>query len=280
MAEPAVQLEVEEMTPEEVKAYRAELAAEMEAEESGKPVVDAEPAEKPKEPEPEKEPEKEPDPWEGVPEAIKSQFTTQETRLKQAESRIGALTNELHAANKAATEAETAPTKEQMAEAAKSDEDWEELKEDFPEWASAIEGRLKKMGGMDQEVFDAKIEKIKEDMEGETEAKIEKAILTFAHPEWETTVAEPEYAEWLKTQDEETLEKVKSPRAIDAINILDKYAETRETLKTAAEIASARKERIKKSVTPTGGKADAPKSETDMSEAELRSKIGKEVFSD
>lgn len=282
MAEAAV---AEEMTPEEVKAYRAEVIADMEAEESGKPIVDATTAEEQEaELEAEKDPEPVKDPWAGIPDEIKNQLTTTATRLKQAESRIGALTNELHNAKKAAEEAEKAPTEEQIAAAAKSDEDWAELKEDFPEWANAIQGQFDKIRGeitgITKEDLAAEAEKIKADLKGETEATIEKAILTYAHPNWEATIAGKDYAEWLKTQPEDVITKTQSSRAVDAIDVLDRFVGLKGKAKTATEIAEARSKRIKTSTVPEGKKVNTPKAEADMTDAELRTKVGREVWAD
>ena len=111
-------------TPEEETArIRDEVTQEMKAEEEGAaPLVDAH--------RPELVKEAVVDPWEGVNPALKGMFDSMsqtvqalqgaDLRLKQAESRIGAITNELHAAKKAAEQVRVAPTAEQMAAAAKS----------------------------------------------------------------------------------------------------------------------------------------------------------------
>ena len=129
---------------QEAARVRAEVAEEMEAEESGEArVVDesspsAEASEQ----------QRTVDPWEGVSPALKQAFDEMsqrigavqatETRLKQAESRIGAITNELHVAKKAVATAKDTPSAEQMAAAAESDEKWSTLKADFPDWAEAF----------------------------------------------------------------------------------------------------------------------------------------------
>ena len=285
----------EEMTPEKEAEFRKEVIAELAAEESGEPIeAPAKPAEDP-EPEPEVDPETEVDPWAGVNPALKEQFDEMSTRvsgldatevrLKQAESRIGAITNELGAAKKAAKEVAAAPTEDQVKEAAESEEKWKELKEDFPDWAIAIDTRLasfeKKMTpGIDQETLKAELETLKTTMKTESAVEIEKAILSFAHPDWEQTDASEEFGEWLKGQPKDVTAKSGSARAVDVISVLDAFAESQSENKNAAEIAEKRKKQLKLSELTPGRKATPAKSEADMTEAELRSSIAKEVFAD
>ena len=72
-------------------------------------------------------------------EGISGRLATLDTidqRLKSAEGRIGSVQQAVFEQRKAAEEAakrvKDAPTKEQMAQAAKSDKAWEDLKEEFP----------------------------------------------------------------------------------------------------------------------------------------------------
>jgi len=294
-------------TAEEAAAYRAEYAAEIEAEESGNPIVD-----KPGVAEPEVDPviEKKPvkaDPFAGVDPAIKAMFddlsskvtgisTTLEPRLKQTESRIGAITNKFNAAEKAAGEAAAveaaAPTKEQVAEAARSDEAWEELAKDFPDWATAFDGRMNKRlaelkkelaPGVDREALNAEVAKIKTEMKGENELEIQKAIISFAHPDWQAMKDSKEFREWLPKQTGDIADKYKgsgktSDLSKDAIFVLDAFKGFKEPTKTAAEIAVERTARLRNAVVPTGKKAVAPKSEADMTTAELRTSVAADVW--
>jgi hypothetical protein len=297
----------EEMTPEKEAEFRKEVIAELAAEESGEPIVA--PAEKPAEKEPEvevkKEVELEPeDPWAGVNPALKTQFDemstrvsgldTAEKRIKQLESRIGGITNDLHNAKAATIEAakkvKEAPTEAQLKEAAESEEKWNELKEDYPDWAIAFDGRLdsrlasfeKKMTpGVDQETLKAELETLKTTMKTENAAGIEKAVLTFAHPDWEAKIASDTYKTWVKDQPGDVVAKTQSARAVDAISVLDGFAESqKKPAKTAEQIAKERQDRLDASVLIPGRKTTPPKSEADMTEAELRSSIAREVFAD
>jgi len=304
-------------TPEEAAAYRASFSAELEAEESGKPIVDTpvkaepEPVIEPVvEPVIEKEPVVEKDPFAGVDPAIKAMFDDLSTkvtgvtealepRLKQTESRIGAITNRSIVADKAAevaaAEQAAGPTKEQIEAAAKSDEEWEELAKDFPDWATAFDGRVdKKLAelkkqlspGVDREALEAETARLRTEMKDESEQGIQRAILSFAHPGWKKDMASEKFTKWLPTQSEEIRAKANgsvetTDLATDAIFVLDAFkGESKPPAKTAAEIAAEREARLSNSLLPEGKKATAPKAEAEMTREELRAKIGPEVWAE
>ena len=281
-----------ETPEEETTRIRDEIAQEMQAEEEGTaPLVDAH--------RPELVKEVVVDPWEGVNPALKGMFDTMsqtvqtlqgaDLRLKQAESRIGAITNELHAAKKAAEQVRVAPTAEQMAVAAKSDENWENLKKDFPEWAEAFDSRFDNKLSVKLEALKAEIgggttteelEKLKTTLAEGTQTEIQKGILTFFKPKWKDTIGTNDWKAWLAAQPAETVALTTSDQAVDAVALIDQFEEATQKQKTATEIAADRKRRMKTSVLPEGGKAVPVKSEADMSDAELRAKLGKEVFAE
>lgn len=277
----------------DLQALRADVAAELEAEESGEaftPTV----VEKTEEDDDKKQAAA--DPWAGVNPALKAMFDSLsstivtlkdqvEPRLKQAESRIGAMTNEFHAAKEAAAKVADAPTVAQMEAAAASSGKWESLKEDFPEWAEAIDGRLSSAIALikkDQLPKDltAEIAKVQASIAEGTQGEIQKGILAFFKPGWESTVVTPEFKEWIAMQPEGVKSLVHSQLAVDAVTVLDKFEESTKKHKTAAEIASERKLRLAKSTLPEGGPGIPIKSEQDMTDAELRRSIGREVFAE
>jgi hypothetical protein len=284
--------EAQEMTQEEVQKMRQEVAEEIEAEDRGE-TVNRRSAE-----EGQSEKHKtESDPWAGVNPALKAMFDSMQSkvsvldetqaRLKQAESRLGAMTNEFYAAKKAAESASIAPTKAQLEEAAKSDESWEELRGEFPEWADATDKRMntkiaalrKELSGVDKTAaVQEKVAQIEASMKNTAPMEIQKAIVSFFHPDWEKAIATPEWNSWLKEQPAELKGKITSDKAADAVAVLDAFKKTQGVTKTAAEIAEERKKRVRASVNPQGGKAIPTKSESDMNEAELRAAIAAEVF--
>jgi len=287
------------MTPEEIQEMRREVAKELAAEEAGgaRKLPETSGAEI-------KEPEvadQSGDPWAGVNPTLKIMFDNMQakvsvldetqTRLKQAESRIGAMSNEFHAAKKAVENLSLAPSKEQMAEAAKSEEEWEQLRGEFPEWADATDKRMnakiaalrkeftKGSSGTDKAAeIQQEIAQLKASLKDGTSVEVQKGIVSYFYPDWEKTIANPEYSEWLKSQPEDLRSKIKSDKAVDAVAVLEAFEKSKSTARSVAEIADERKRRIKTAVNPQGGKAVPVKSELDMTEAELRATIGAEVF--
>lgn len=211
-------------------------------------------------------------------------------RLKQTESRLGAIQNQFYAAKEAADKVANSPTKEQMAKAAESSEDWDRLKGDFPEWADAIDGRIAAMSGganaeevaaLKEEIKTIKAEAKPGMSQGQVNRMIAVAVLEFAHPGHKKTIKSKEYADWLKGQKPEVIAKTSSLDFNDAIEVLDLYKGVERSdngEKTATEIAEARTRRLASATTPRGSKAKAPKSEGDMSEQEFRKKAAAEVW--
>jgi len=297
--------EKKELTEDEVQAMRAEIAAEIAAEDGGEKAPES--TKKPeKELEPEKdelkiEPDIEKDPWAGVDPTLRKTFDEMSAkmkgldevnyRLKQTENRIGALQNQLHEAKKEAEKVKAAPTKEEIEKAAADETSWSELKEEFPEWASAIDARLAKASSS----FKSEQEKIKDSQATTTrqiEDKIvklqeltetfEKSLLEFKHPDWEKTISTPKYQEWILKQPEETKKLTTSKFAKDAVKVLNEFAKTQttetQTDKSPAEIAAERKQRLKQALSVDGKKTKPVKSEADMDDEEFRKKLSAEIW--
>ena len=274
-----------DMTQEEAQQYRSEVAAQ---------VFDgaAAPA-----PEPETTPE---DPWAGVNPALRQTFESMQSRvgafdtvterLKQAEQRIGSLTNQIRDGKIAAEEKlKATPTKEEIDAASKSQQEWDTLKEEFPEWAEAVDKRfeaqkadLKKELGLPEGITEklAALEKSGANTEEITALKTEfrKEIVSVRHPNWEATVKTPEFKTFFDTLDADTQKKAYSEKPADAIQLLDLYHDRRPG-KTSAEIAADRQDRLRKSETHSPGRKRTPtKAENDMSDEEYRKKIASEVW--
>ena len=301
---------MEPLSQEEASSARAEFAKEI--------WEGYEPPEQPlaKEPdevqEPEKEPEPAKDPWEGVDPVIKQRFDdlsaklndydSMATRLKQAESRIGSITNQLHEAKKAAEvlkkEKEDAPTKAEIDAAAKSDEQWEDLKKEFPEWADAMDKRLaaesaKLEKSLGVKSLQEKIESLEKSIQGKNETDItaefkqtvkelNKQIVSARYPDWETKVRAKEFGEWIASQGADVHAKANSEKAADAIYVLDLYEKhTAKPKKSAEEIAKERKQRLSQSETlPAGRPRQSNKSEEDMTDNEYRAKLAADIWKD
>ena len=163
-----------------------------------------------------------PDPWAGINPALREEFESLKSkatafdavseRLKQAERRIGSITNELSQAKKVTEESskakDDAPTKEQIDAAAKSKEEWEQLKEDYPEWADAIDKRLSAQrdeikkelgitGTLKQEIEALKGAGASDEKIQEIKAEFAKELVSLAHPGWVEKVKSKEFTDWI-----------------------------------------------------------------------------------
>ena len=272
----------------EEQEYREQLAAEL--------WEDGERAEFPAEQEEQQaEPEAAPeaDPWEGVPAALKqtlealqskvSAIDTIGNEVKQWSGRVGAIQRELqlqrNAAEQAAKTVSEAPTKQQMAEAAHDDEAWSELKDEFPEWADALEKRTGKL----EKKFSEQIESLRQQQPQAPDLsalrrEYDQKLLTIKHPSWQQLVASPEYNEWLNKQPQDVRQKaLESTDALECIEVLDQFTAAKSPVK---DVVDKRKERLASSVSaPSGGRPVRSKSIDDMTPEEYREHVAKQIWS-
>lgn len=286
-----------DLTEAEAKAIRDEVTGELwEGKEPVKENIE----------EPEKVIVKE-DPWAGVSPTLKKEFEDLKTkangvdamadRLKQAESRIGSITNQLHDEKKAADSVKlqnqaSAPTKEQIAAAAKTDEEWDALKEEFPVWGSAVEKKFASERASTLEEIKAlksEIATLKQSgaPSGETDQKIEgvkidlaKQMVSLQHPGWEQVVKTPEFSAWLTAQPVDVKQKCESWNIVDAVSVLTAFDESKSGGKrSAAEITAERKERLNKSQNLSSGRVrQSAKLPDDMTDDEFRKEAAKEIW--
>lgn len=282
---------MEVLSEQDAAAYRQEVIADMAAgKEPVEPTIKAEPEEPEEPPARTAAPTDEHDPWAGTDPALKTMFDTMsgrvqklddaEARLKQAESRIGGLTNQL-AAEKEKT---VVPTAAELEAAGASNEKWDDLKNDFPEWAEAIDGRLALFtkniagGGMDREAYKADLDELKKSMKQENAGEVQLALLNYVHSDWQKTKDSADYKAWLINQSDDVVKKTKSSQAVDAIDVLDSFAADQRESASVEDIAEHRQRRLENSINLKGRQATAPKAESDMTDAEYRAEYAKEVF--
>lgn len=275
-----------EMTEDEVKA-RAQISAEVfggvsaaTAPEPEKPEVKSEPVAEAK---PEPQAQEPADEWAGVSPALRAKFEqlssglgeveTVKARLKQAEQRLGAATNELSELKK----------KPQPVEPPKEHESAVKLREQYPEMSTTMEDRL---AAISADVL-AKVPTIDEKTLAETVKNTLKAEIAFelaverveeAHPGWQQEKETPEFRQWQKTASPEVQKLAMSARATDAIKMLDVWKESKKPQKSPAEIEAARLKRLEQAQATEGRKLPVAKAEADMTEAELRAHIAASVW--
>ncbi len=225
------------------------------------------------------------DPWSGLPDVVKQEIEGLrskvsvldqiEYRLKQAESRVGGLTNELHAAKEASKQVSEAPTAKQIAESSGTQEAWDALKDDFPEWAEATNFRLaaqraeivelipdvEKLLEQAGQVSDKAIVDLKEELN--------ETLVEIRHPDWLETINTEAFNKWWSGQG-----KKDAYNARGTIKILDEYVEYRASLPSAKDTLKERKQRLGNAELNHNKTRVAPaKSEDDMTTEELRASI-------
>jgi hypothetical protein len=281
------------LSQEEALQVWNEEAAKLDAgDESPAPEVSAaaagDPPQNESEPEPQAaQPEQPEDPLAGLPEIVRAKLAEID-QLKQAnaqllhhvkttEGRVAAIQREADLARRAATQVapQDAPSQGQIADAAKSPEEWEQLKQDFPEWASAIDkkltaelSRLKApTAGLSPEQVQAMVAEQVAQTKAEMAQAIEEARVEGKYDNWRETVNSPEFAQWFSVQAPEVRTLAASSAARDAIRMLDLYHQAK--AKPAAEIKQERGARLAAAATTRPGQTPPPRTVDDMSPEEL-----------
>jgi DNA-binding FrmR family transcriptional regulator len=296
MSTPAEELEQEtqneQMTPEqEAAAEEADFKAGFNDEPDE---ISSDPTPEPEaaaEPEPEAQAEPEPAPAAPAPvDPVAQQLEQMSNRLRKAEGHIGGLKNHVQTlsapqqanAHDVATEAAgeqgaDAPSKEQFAEALKSGEKMSELKEEFQEWGAAIDewsdtvaARLENVEKRANTVDVNALQHNAVEVAQSEAAKVRELVrVDAAYPGWEDTINTPEFGAWLQVQTPETIAKIRSPRAADAISVLGLYEKAQQPadVPETTNDNSSKQRRLEAAVTPgSAGGGSAPSVKTEEQE--------------
>jgi len=241
--------------------------------------------ETPQEPEPEQaqiEPEQPEDPLAGLSPAVRAKLAQIDDlaqanaqllhHVKTTEGRVAAMQREAQQARQAAMQ--EAPTQTAIASAAKNPEKWEQLKQDFPEWAGAMEEYVaSKLGVSSQQQSlppEAGAQFVKQEVantKAEMGRLMEEARIEGKYENWRDTINTTEFAQWFTVQTPETRALADSPAAKDAIKMLDLFS-TAQT-RSAGDIKQERGARLAAAATTRTGQTPPPKTLGDMSPAEL-----------
>lgn len=196
-------------------------------------------------------------------------------RAKSAEGRAAAVQRELEQAKKAQQTVADSPTEKQIADAANSPEKWDALKDEFPEWTDAIhefvESKLKTVSVSSAAVDPATVQQ----QIAEAEANIRKSVaeqLEFARLEgkyetWRDIVKTTDFAAWFSVQKPEVKALIESPKATDAISLLDQFHKDKQ--RRAADIKNRRSERLSSATSSRPGQVAPSRSLDDMSAQDL-----------
>lgn len=242
------------------------------------------------------EEEKPEDPWTGVNPALRqtleslqsriADLDTINTRLKQAEKRIGGAEGRLHEIKQSVV---AQPTPEQVQKASESNQAWEALKEDFPEYAQALDSvrteLTEKTAELNGKIPD--VEKLREAMHGEFESRLdsiskamEVKLVKMKHRDLDQIKVRDDFKAFIAALPPDKKMKANSWNSEDVIEILDEFKELVEKKKSPAAIAAERKQRLESAAADNRDtrKPTKQKSLDDMTEEELRRHIFEQEF--
>jgi len=203
-----------------------------------------------------------PDPYEGMSEAAKAKFieieesnTKLNHRLNSDNGRVAAFQRQVKTlkqenSNLRAGPAPAKPTPNQIANAMKgSNESWDQFKEDYPEVAKAIDGRLEMAGKGIQNSLDQTLAPVvtkQAQIDNDTAANVTQgkvAEVAKTYPEWSAAVQTQEFVDWLVQQPPGIAALSESDDTKDASALISMYdehlvANGKPTLKATPEPAS------------------------------------------
>ena len=279
--EEAARLDAGDEPAEENKAAAAENLPQDDDQEMQAQAPEAQSAEEPQQPE---QPE---DPLAGLPEAVRAKLAQIDQlaqanaqllhHVKTAEGRVAAMQREFQQARTAQQQVapDQAPSQGQMAAAAKNPEKWEQLKQDFPEWAGAMEeyvasqlGSVKPQGSnLDPQAVAQFVHQQVAQTKAEMGRLLEEARIEGKYDNWRDVVNTTEFAQWFTVQPPEVRALADSAAARDAIRMLDMFHQAKS--RTASEIKQERGARLAAAATTRPGQTPPPKTLDDMSPEEL-----------
>ena len=227
------------------------------------------------------------DPFAGLPDAVKAKLAKIDDiekananllhHVKTAEGRVAAMQRELEVGRRVKQELEKndSPTQKQIKSAGKNPEKWENLKQDFPDWATAIEEYVEAKSvsqaqptGIDEKTLSGYIANQTQALRQDLEKDIERSKIENRHADWQATVASSEFQTWYNNQPNEVRSLGASFKAKDAIKVLDMYESTKK--KPVDEIKQTRTAKLAQAASPDKrNQTPPPKSLDDMTPEEV-----------
>lgn len=275
-------MDEQELSPEDVQQIWNEEAAKLDAGEN--PPAFEQEALAPEELPQESVSEQPADPWATLPEEFKAKLAKIDQleqanaqllhHVKTAEGRVAAMQREFQQSRQAATTVATnqAPTQGQMSAAARNPEKWEQLKQDFPEWAGAMEEYVAaKLGSAQQSLDPQAVANFVHQQVAQTKAEmaraLEEARVDGKYDNWKQLVNTTDFVQWFTVQPDEVKRLADSSAARDAIRMLDMFHEAKR--RSASDIRQERSQRLTAAATVRPGQTPPPKTLEDMSPQEL-----------
>ena len=159
---------------------------------------------------------------------LESMLTQVTQRLRNAEGHIGGLNGQLkqqlQTAKQVATTGGEAPTANQLRAAQQNPQAMEDLKRDYPEFASAMESALNERLQQLEQRFAPQVQQptVQPDDINRLRAEISVEV---QHPGWQARVQTPEFVGWLQRQPREVQMLAASESPQDAVRLLDLHSD-------------------------------------------------------
>lgn len=190
-------------------------------------------------------------------------------RIRDLSGEVGGLKQKLEGLTTAKAAAESqgadAPTTKQIAEAAQSGSKLAALKNDFPEFAEALEEAIGsiKPAGIDPDALTQSKQAADQAMQQaestaqELNTMRQMRQLDKAHPDWEEVITDNSYKQWLAIQNPQIQHAAaNSNDARDAITILNlfKKSQNQSASSSTANAGRQANQRLENAISPTSGK--------------------------
>lgn len=187
--------------------------------------------------------------------------------MRSTAGRVAAMQRDMATADAARKAAGDAPTKAAIDAAKGSLDKWDALKEDFPEWAEAMEQRLASLAPQAAPAPAPTIDK--EGLKAELRREMEQDLIVEKYPDWRATAQTNEFQKWFKAQPAEFQAKAESERGRDVIQVLDRFNEAK--TKSVTDIRQTRQSKLDAAagVATPGRPAPRVKDESEMTEQEI-----------
>jgi hypothetical protein len=159
---------------------------------------------------------------------LESMLTQVTQRLRNAEGHIGGLNGQLkqqlQAAKQVVTTGGEAPTANELRAAQQNPQAMEDLKRDYPEFASAMESALNERLQSLEQRFQAPQQQ--QGVQAEEIQRLRAEIsVEVQHPGWQARVQTPEFVGWLNRQPREVQMLAASESPQDAVRLLDLHSD-------------------------------------------------------
>jgi len=208
---------------------------------------------------------------------IKSKFRDIDGKFGGLSQQFTTFKTEVAAARTPVQTADEAPSKGQIAAASANSAKWNQLKDDFPEWADAIEERLSSLMPK-QEAKPAKAETPAVEQKPVSDPRVDDMSLQLetmrtkeAHPDLKEIVDSDGWKVFMAGLPAQLQMLASSRKAEDAIFLLDHYKSST-TQKSSTQLAAERQGKLRNAVNPVRGQATPRRSVVsldDMSEEQL-----------